>query len=161
MSDPYRIDHVSWDDPRASRIRAAMDVELFALYATPEQPVMDTTTLAALEIDPASMVSTLLAIGPNDEVVGHAALRHLGDEWEMKRVVVDGGHRGAGIAKRLIAQIEADARGMGARRLILHTGGLQGAAEALYSGLGYEPIPVYEPYAAVMPASKCFAKSLA
>ncbi|WP_213813812.1 GNAT family N-acetyltransferase [Glaciihabitans sp. dw_435] len=156
----YRIDHVSYDDPRAAEMREAMDVELFALYATPEQPVMDDATLAALEIDPATMVSTLLVIGPDGAVVGHAALRHLDDEWEMKRVVVDSAHRGAGLAKRLVAQIEADARGMGARRLILHTGGLQPAAEALYSGLGYEPIPVYEPYASVMPASKCFAKTL-
>ncbi|WP_263480170.1 hypothetical protein [Curtobacterium sp. TXMA1] len=44
--------------------------------------------------------------------------------------------------------------------MILQTGDKQPEAVALYRKTGWEQIDVYEPYAATMPWSFCFAKAL-
>ena len=52
------------------------------------------------------------------------------------------------------------AREQGAARVILQTGDKQPEAVALYRKTGWQQIDVYEPYAATMPWSFCFAKAL-
>ena len=113
----------------------------------------------ALALNPADIRATYLAV-VDGEAVGHAALRRLGDEWELKRVVTLPSHRGHGISTSLIAAVEAAAIAEGATRLILQTGDRQPEAVRLYEWLGYSPIPVYAPYDA-LPMSLCFARELA
>ena len=155
------IESVEWDDPRAIALRAAMDEEMGARYAS----AWDNWDLAAAEkaqkalaLNPADIRATFLAV-VDGEAVGHAALRRLGDEWELKRVVTLPSHRGHGISKSLIAEVEAAAVAEGATRLILQTGDRQPEAVRLYEWLGYTPIPIYPPYD-VLPMSLCYARVL-
>lgn len=152
---------VDWTDPRALTLRQAMDDEIMPRYAdrfgspsAADAAVRDT----AFAIDPATMVVTLLAT-VDGVPVAHAALRRLGDEYELKRVVTLAGYRGCGISKALIHTIESAAAERGARRLILQTGDRQGEAVRLYEHLGYTPIPVYPPYTAYG-WSQCFERIL-
>lgn len=149
---------VAWDDPRAVSMRASMDAEMQLRYAgSGLDPVV---AAAAFTVDPADVVSTVVAVAPDGTPVGHAALRRLGNDWEIKRVVVDATRRGAGIAGQLMAAVEAVAAQRGADRVILQTGDRQPEAVALYTRLGYLPIPIYPPYSGLVPFSLCFEKSL-
>lgn len=151
------IEQVAWADPRAIALRDAMDTEIQPRYAGRDtDPVL---VAAALAVDPTDIVATLLLISDGTPV-GHAALRRLGDEWEVKRVVIDGSRRGAGLGRRLMTELETIARDGGASRLILQTGDRQPEAVALYRKLGYREIASYEPYATAIPFSRCFEKSL-
>lgn len=150
---------VGWDDPRAVAVRAAMDVEMGLRYAgSGLDPIV---AAAAFTVDPADVVSTVVAIAPDGTTVGHAALRRLGNDWEIKRVMVDAAHRGAGVAGRLMAAVESAAARRGAARVILQTGVRQPEAVALYTRLGYLRIPIYPPYTDTVPFSLCFEKPLA
>lgn len=109
-------------------------------------------------IDPASIVATVVAYD-EDGPVGHACLRELDGELEIKRMYVVPRRRGAGIADELLTAMEQAARDEGARRVIIHTGDQQHAALKFYDRHGYTPIPVYPPYEAVT-YSLCFEKLL-
>lgn len=149
---------VEWEDPRAVALRASMDVEMRARYAGSDLDPVAVAT--ALGVDPADVVGTVIAVSPEGSPVGHAALRRLGTDWEVKRVVVDSAYRGSGIAGRLMTAVEDIAAAAGAHRVILQTGNRQPEAVALYTRLGYSPIPIYPPYAGVVPISLCFEKRL-
>ncbi len=154
---------VDWDDPRAVAPRAAMDAELNERYAD-RFSAYDPETLARFErdfaLDPATIVATVILLGDDDVPVGHAALRALGDELEVKRVFVHAGARGSGASRALMAELERIGRERGARRLILQTGDRQPDAVTLYERIGYTRIPSFEPYAA-FDFSLCYEKPLA
>ncbi len=116
------------------------------------------TLLAALDVDPATVVATVLAT-ESDLPVGQAGLRRHDDALEVKKVIVDSGHRGRGISRLLMLELEAVARELGATKLVLQTGELQPAAIGLYRSLGYVETAPYPPYE-LMSNSLCFAKRL-
>jgi len=78
---------------------------------------------------------------------------------EMKRVFVDDGFRGRGVASRLVAAFEEQARADGVRRIRLETGTKQPEAMALYEKLGYAPIENFGAYAD-SPLSRSYGKDL-
>ncbi|MGK9148070.1 GNAT family N-acetyltransferase [Plantibacter flavus] len=162
VSPVVTIESVAWDDARAVALRSAMDEEMDARYASawadwdPERARLAQTAFA---LDPADIRGTFLAL-VDGVAVGHAALRKLGEEWELKRVVTLASHRGRGISRALIAAVEGAALADGASRLILQTGDRQPDAVRLYEWLGYEPIPIYSPYE-LIPMSLCYARELA
>jgi putative acetyltransferase len=78
---------------------------------------------------------------------------------ELKRMFVDPDARGRGVAAALLARIEADAADRGIREIVLETGDLHLAAQALYRRLGYREIPQFGQYVGE-PHSVCFAKNL-
>ncbi|TQL52678.1 acetyltransferase (GNAT) family protein [Subtercola boreus] len=153
---PFAFARVAWDDPRAVALRARMDVEMGERYHS-GQP-MDAAVLAALTVDPTSVQATVLVLDADGTPLAHAALRILRGEWEVKRVIVDGSQRGRGIGRALMSELERIVREAGpdARRMILQTGDRQPEAVALYTRLGYTPIPTYEPYVLAIPNSLCF-----
>lgn len=156
-----RIESVDWLDARAVALRGAMGVETTAMYAPlvePLPPEQQAAIARSLDVDPATIVDTILAFD-GDEPVGHAALRPFGDVLEVKKVFVPRSHRGRGISRALMLDLERRAIARGVDRLILQTGTQQLAAIALYEKLGYEGIPVFGDYA-VMPFERCFAKTL-
>ena len=108
-------------------------------------------------IEPSSVIATVVAY--DDGPVGHACLRELDGELEIKRMYVVPTRRGSGIADELLAAMEEAARVEGARRVIIHTGDRQHAALKFYDRHGYTPIPVYPPYEDVT-YSLCFEKVL-
>lgn len=157
----HHVERTTWDDPRAVALRSAMDVEMNARYAARRgvDPALDREIVKALAVDPRDIVATVLISDGAGTPVAHAALRDLHGEREVKRVVVASSHRGLGLGRALMSELEAIALEGGARRLILQTGDQQPEAVSLYERLGYTPIPIYEPYGA-MTFSLCFEKAL-
>jgi GNAT superfamily N-acetyltransferase len=93
--------------------------------------------------------------------VGCGALRLLDfDTAELKRMYVSPLHRGQGIGQGLVAALEAEARALGVRRLVLETGVRQAAALALYRAAGFQPIPLFGEYCLSPETSVCLGKEL-
>lgn len=164
VDSTWTIERVDWHDERAVALRAAMDDEIGPRYADAFAAFDDETRALLAEdfaVDPATIVDVLLVHdGSSGEPVGHAALRALGGELEVKRVFVDRRARGQGASRALMAELERIARHRGASRLILQTGDRQPEAIALYERIGYHAIDTFAPYVR-FPASRCFAKPLA
>lgn len=155
------VQHVAWNDPRATALREVMDAEMELRYGfdAPTDAQLSASIARALAVDEATIVDTVLLL--DDGVpVAHAGMRMLttdsGVEWEVKRVIVDGSRRGRGLGRAVMTEIIETARRGGARRIILQAGDRQPEAVRLYTGLGFIPIPVYAPYAELMPQSLCF-----
>jgi GNAT superfamily N-acetyltransferase len=158
----WTIERVGWDDERAVALRTAMDDEIGPRYAEVFAAFDDeTAALLARDfaVDPATIVDVILVLDHSGEPVGHAALRALGDDLEVKRVFVDPRARGRGASRALMAALERLAVSRGAERLILQTGDRQPEAITLYERIGYRAIPVFPPYVRFA-GSRCFAKAL-
>lgn len=163
----WRIVDAAYDDPRARDLRRQLDDDLGARYDGFHGDEPDERRRArarALATHPDEIVATLIALvdeTPAAETpAGHVILRRLGDEWEIKRLIVVPAFRGLGIARGLMAAALDAARADGADRVILQTGLQQPESMALYSSMGFTRIPVYEPYVETMPRSVCFALPL-
>ncbi|MFD5075819.1 GNAT family N-acetyltransferase [Streptomyces sp. NPDC058371] len=78
---------------------------------------------------------------------------------ELKRMYVIPEARGLGLARRILADLEDDARAAGRTRMVLETGAMQPEAIALYVSSGYEPCTKFGLYRHE-PLSHCFAKPL-
>ncbi|PPF90241.1 N-acetyltransferase [Subtercola sp. Z020] len=133
-----------------------MDIEMGERYHAGGP--MNAAVAAVLTVDPATVRATVLVVDTDGTPIGHAALRILAGEWEVKRVIVDGDQRGRGVGSALMRELERIVRleAPDARRIILQTGDKQPEAVALYTRLGYTPIPTYEPYVEAIPQSLCF-----
>ncbi len=76
-----------------------------------------------------------------------------GGAAEIKRMYVVEQERGKGLARRMLAELEATARAAGARRMALSTGSRQVGAIRLYASSGYaESADRFGHYAATMGA---------
>lgn len=85
-----------------------------------------------------------ILIRRGDEVVGGGAFQRYDDTTaELKRIWAHSGVRRQGVARRVVAELEARALKQGYRRVYLTTGFRQPEASALYFGTGYEPL--YDP----------------
>ncbi|MEV6739394.1 GNAT family N-acetyltransferase [Streptomyces sp. NPDC051104] len=78
---------------------------------------------------------------------------------ELKRMFVIEEMRGRGLARRILAALEEDARAAGRTRMVLETGTKQPEAVALYTSSGYEPCAKFG-YYRFYESSLCFAKAL-
>jgi GNAT superfamily N-acetyltransferase len=89
--------------------------------------------------------------------VGCVSLRRLTTATaEVKRLWIAPAARGQGLARRLMHQIEDQARALGYAALQLDTNEHLPAAVALYAATGWLPIAAYTPY----PATHWFGKDL-
>ena len=78
---------------------------------------------------------------------------------EVRRMYVAPGARGRGLARRMLAALEQEARGLGYTVVRLETGEQQPEAIGLYSAAGYGRIGRYGPYVDDE-RSVCFEKRL-
>ncbi|WP_240752759.1 GNAT family N-acetyltransferase [Microbacterium hydrothermale] len=160
MSDPaFRIESVDVDDPRAVELRGILDDDLDDRYResdADDTPAFAAKRAAALAVHPEQIVATLLAVDADDTPIGHVMLRRLGDEWELKRLIVRDTARRRGVGRALTARVVDLARRGGAPRVILQSGRMQPESLRMYAASGFTPIPVYEPYVETMPRSLCF-----
>ncbi len=162
MSHGIRLLTVAYDHPDAVRLNDQVQLEYQARYdgegdATALDPAMFTPPngLYLLAYDAAGIP---LASGgwrtqdKNDE--GYSD----GDA-ELKRMYVVPGARGRGLARRILAELESDARAAGRTRMVLETGDQQPEAIALYLSSGYTPSEKFG-YYRHYDSSRCMAKPL-
>jgi GNAT superfamily N-acetyltransferase len=96
----------------------------------------------------------------NNLAVACGALKEYADGiMEVKRMYTLPGHRGKGLAIRILSELEGWAKELGYSKCILETGKKQPEAIALYAKCGYQVIPNYGQYAGVE-NSICFEKNL-
>lgn len=145
-------------DPRSAPAMALLReaaLEARALY--PELFAPDTPMPGN---PPAAPRTSYLVAYDRHMPVGCAALRPIDDSTaEVRRVYVQKSARGSGVARALMARLEAEAESLGYTAMKLETGHHQQPAMALYQALGYQRIPAFGPYVGD-PTSVCFGKSL-
>lgn len=78
---------------------------------------------------------------------------------EIKRMFVIRQARRRGLARRILAALEDDARAAGRTRMVLETGDQQPEAIALYTSSGYRPVTKFG-YYRFHEESRCFGKPL-
>ncbi|MET7715202.1 GNAT family N-acetyltransferase [Streptomyces sp. NPDC005407] len=78
---------------------------------------------------------------------------------ELKRMYVVPEARGLGLARRILAALEDDARAAGRTRMVLETGIMQPEAIGLYTSADYLPCSKFGHYREYE-SSRCFAKLL-
>jgi GNAT superfamily N-acetyltransferase len=152
---PWTLERVPFEHPDAVALRDEHVAFGNQLYASDPGSLHRSGSEG---IDPDSVLATVVAYA-EDGPIGHACLRRLDGELEIKRMYVVPGSRGSGVADELLAAMEDAARDEGASRIVIHTGDRQHAALKFYDRHGYTPIPVYPPYEAVT-YSLCFEKVL-
>ncbi|QEV18562.1 GNAT family N-acetyltransferase [Streptomyces alboniger] len=79
---------------------------------------------------------------------------------ELKRMYVTPQARGLGLARRILAALEDDAKAAGRARMVLETGTKQPEAIALYTSSGYTLAPVKFGHYRFENLSRCYVKAL-
>ncbi|MET7637457.1 GNAT family N-acetyltransferase [Streptomyces sp. NPDC005438] len=135
-----RISPVPYDHPDAIALDELVQREYVERYGdvdlTPLDPAMFVPPrgLYLLVRDEGRPVATGGWRVIEDEAEGYSP----GDA-EIKRMFVTAEARGRGLARRLLAALEEDARRAGRTRMVLETGLEQPEAIALYESSGYQP----------------------
>ena len=76
-----------------------------------------------------------------DEIVGCFGIESHGlHDTELRRMYLDKGYRGAGIAQRMIDHAQAEARAIGFKKMILSTAEIQRSAVVFYRKSGFRQI---------------------
>lgn len=130
---------VSTDDPEMLRLAEALrdEVEVRGAHNGAARP--DTPLIEAIRRD-----SDTLVAYADQKPVGMGALRVLdGGIAEIKRMYVVPEHRGAGVAKRILEELEERARSRGLRAVRLDTNARLTEANRMYSEAGYVQIEDY------------------
>jgi len=134
----------------------ALNAELRGVYSDPGA--------THFRLDPEEVADgrgVFLIVYKDGTPVGCGALRLLNaGTAELKRMYVSPSARGTGLGRRLVDALEAEARVLGIRRLVLETGIRQAAALALYRATGFHPIPLYGEYCLSPETSVCLGKEL-
>jgi GNAT superfamily N-acetyltransferase len=129
---------IGGEDPVALRLLAAMEDNVGRVYG----PVEGTRTSV---VAPSEMVpphGEYVALWVDGDAVAGGGLRTLSPGvGEVKRMWVDPEWRGAGLGRRLLAEIEAAGARLGFGVLRLDTAGP--ALTGFYERAGYAPIPDY------------------
>ncbi|MEU3609058.1 GNAT family N-acetyltransferase [Streptomyces sp. NPDC035033] len=156
------IQPTPYDHPDAVKLQDAVQAEYAVRYAGEG----DATPLDPSMFRPPHGLY-LLAYDPEGRPVASGAWRRQDEneegyadgDAELKRMYVIPEARGLGLARRLLAVLEDDARAAGRTRMVLETGTAQPEAIALYASSGYEPCAKFGLYRH-HDSSRCFAKPL-
>jgi polar amino acid transport system permease protein len=82
----------------------------------------------------------LLLLEHGEPVAGGAFRRYDATTAELKRIWTHSAHRRRGLARRVVAELEREARARGYGRIHLTTGPRQPEARGLYLATGYTPL---------------------
>jgi|SRR5581483_1500865 len=139
----------------AQRLIRELDQGLAQLY-TPDQrfgPNFNASQIAGGR-------GTFLVARIDGRAVGCGAIRVLDDTTaEVKRMYVEPELRGRGVGRRVLDELERNARELGVRRLVLETGVHQHAAIALYQHAGFTQCDCWGEYLGSA-TSVCYSKQL-
>jgi GNAT superfamily N-acetyltransferase len=130
-----------YDDPLAQYLVEAVQQEYVQRYGGRDAAV----------VDPAEFLPPqgLFLVAEVDGVAaGCGAWRAMPTgEAEIKRVYVEPAFRRRGVARLVVAALEASAAAAGHPEVVLNSGREQPEALTLYADLGYRPVPGYGVYA--------------
>lgn len=151
-----------FDHPDAVKLNDQVQAEYHVRYGDGG----DATVLAPEDFEPPNGVF-LIAYDETGAPVATGGWRaqdaneegNLDGDAELKRMYVVDAMRGRGLARRILAALEEDARAAGRGRMALETGDQQPEAIALYLSSGYEPCAKFGHYRHYE-SSRCFAKPL-
>lgn len=152
---PVRYDHRD-----AVRLTDRVQEEYVQRYGDPDQTPMD-----AAEFDPPAGVFLIAYLDGRPVATGGwramdaSPEGHRDGDAEIKRMYVVPEARGRGLARRVLAALEADAVAAGRTRMVLETGIMQPEAIALYTSCGYTPVTKFGLYRDE-PLSRCFGVDL-
>jgi GNAT superfamily N-acetyltransferase len=155
-----RIERVGFGHPDAMRLIAEVQAEYVVRYGG-----ADETPLDPVEFDPPR--GSFFVGYLRDVPVATGAWRRRADvevfgtteAAEIKRMYVASALRGRGLARAILAHLEATSAAGGAAATVLETGLRQPEAIGLYESSGYTPVPPFG-YYKDSPLCRCFAKSL-
>ncbi|ANS65828.1 acetyltransferase [Streptomyces lincolnensis] len=156
------IRQLPFDHPDAVKLNDQVQAEYHVRYGDGG----DATVLAPEDFEPPGGVF-LIAYDETGAPVATGGWRaqdaneegNLDGDAELKRMYVVDAMRGRGLARRILAALEEDARAAGRRRMVLETGDQQPEAIALYTSSGYGPCAKFG-YYRHYESSRCFAKPL-
>lgn len=155
-----RIARVGFGHAEALRLITEVQAEYVARYGSEDETPLDPAMF-----DPPRGSFFVGYLG--DEPVASGAWRRREDvealgsrhTAEIKRMYVVAAARGRGLARVMLAHLEATARDAGAEVAILETGLKQPEAIALYESSGYVEVPKFGFYCHA-PISRCYGKWL-
>ena len=131
-----------YSDPVVRALETELQQEYVERYGGPDESPVDPEDFTP------PLGRFLVGFIGNEPVATGGFRRHADDVAEIKRMYVAHDHRGGGHARRLLAELEAQAAEAGYRRVVLETGLRQPEAMALYSSSGYVPTEPFGIYAA-------------
>lgn len=145
-----------FDGPDVRALTDAQQAEMRGLYEGEADigPRRD----AAMFVEPDG-VFLVIRDGDGAAVACGGVARFDDERGELKRMYVVPEQRGRGLGRRLLVELEAEARRLGYVALVLETGDRQPEALGLYLSAGYARIPCYPPYDS-RALSLCFEKRL-
>lgn len=150
---------VAYGDPDATALVARVQEEYVDRYGGPDETPVDPAMF-----DPPE--GLFLVAYLDGAPVGTGAWRRthvlaLGGSLgaEIKRMYVVPEHRGRGLARRILAELESTAAAAGHDLIVLETGLMQPEAIGLYESAGYQPIEGFGHYAD-SELNRCFGKRL-
>ena len=149
---PFVIEPRPYGDPDVVRLVAEVQAEYVVRYGSQDAAAVDPR-----EFDPPD---GLFLVGRLDGVpVASGGWRRVGPaEAEIKRMYVAPAARHRGLARAMLAELEATTAAAGFARVVLNTGTEQPEAMALYESSGYEPVPGFGHYAGY-PRARFYAKA--
>jgi GNAT superfamily N-acetyltransferase len=129
-----------------ARVAQGLIVDLMADLAA-RYGEADATPTAAVEFDPPDGGFFVAYVdGVPAGCGGWRSWQQSDQVAEIKRVYTVDAARGRGVARAIMATLEADAKAHGRRRVILETGTGQPEALAFYEAIGYQRIPDFGHY---------------
>jgi putative acetyltransferase len=143
-------------DPREPRVRALieeLDAYQLSLYPAESNHLLDVGTLTQPQM-------RFFAAAVDGEVLGCGGIWLHADYAEVKRVYVSPKARGLGLAKKIMARLEDEARAAGMAIARLETGIYQPEALCLYRALGYADRGAFGEYPTDDPMSAFMEKRL-
>jgi GNAT superfamily N-acetyltransferase len=141
----FRLERRRYDDAQVQRLVDAVQAEYVTRYGGPDEAVVEPG-----EFDPPGGMFFVGILDGEPVATGgwrRIAVNGASEIVEIKRMFVLDKARRRGLARRILAELEASATAAGAQQIVLNTGIHQPEAIALYESAGYEPITGFGHYA--------------
>jgi putative acetyltransferase len=144
-----------FDSPEVQALCLAQQAEMHGVYGEAD---IGPTREAPMFVPPDGIF--LVLRDDAGRAIGCGGIARFDDRrGEVKRMYVVPEARGRGLGRRLLEELEAQARALGYTGVVLETGDRQPEALGLYESAGFARIPCYPPYDS-RALSLCFEKRL-
>ncbi|MEV6239943.1 GNAT family N-acetyltransferase [Lentzea sp. NPDC051838] len=130
------VRRVRQSDPDAARLVAELTYEYTSRYGPRGAEEMQRPA----DVFEPPHGQFLLLVEAGEAVAGGAFKRYDEETAELKRIWTHSQHRRKGLARRVVEELEKEARAFGYRQVYLTTGPRQPEAKALYLATGYTPL---------------------